>query len=477
VIAGTTLPQVDDIVYTIPVGTVCPELMPTHYGLHVVKLLGRQKARQRVRASQILYRLDVNNPLDTAAGYARMSLILDSLKRGLATFEELARRNSMDPESGAKGGDMGWVDRGMHLEEHFEEALFNVPLGEVSPVVRSAFGMHIIKVTEEAPPPPYEEQKNALREIYMRERFAADYERLMRGLRSAYRYRFNEKVAQRLTSRMDSGWTTSTPGWDLRLSAEDKEAFLFSLGDEGVPVRVVVGEIKREPDLQMRPFTIPALDSIAASIADRTILVRESAGLEERLPEFRKLMDEFRESSWVARLEQDAVWDSVRISDEEARRYWNAHRSEFRWPDRVGFSEIYVYSDVDARKLLDSLKAGVSFADLASRHTRRTGMFQKGGSWGLQPVDRNELSRAAARLEIGQVSDIIPQDPGVSIVRTDAKEAAREKTFEEARSEVLARAKEEAAARRLRELTDELRKRYKVRTFPQHLDAAFAGTR
>jgi len=469
IIAGTSLPQVDDIVYEIAPGTVYPELMPSFFGFHVIKLIGREKARQRVRASQILFRLDVNNPLDTAAGFARMSLILDSLKRGKATFEDLARRNSMDPASGAKGGDLGWLEKGMNLEPMFETALFNVKPGEVSPVVRSAFGLHIVKVVEEAAARTLDEQRSDLRGIYHRERFDNDYDKLMTGLKTKYEYKFNPNVASRILTRLDSAWTTSTPGWDTRLNTQDREAFLFTLRGEGVPFKEIIPQIKRDPELQMRRFPQSSLDSIASLVADRHILVRESKGLEERNPEFKALVREFRESAWISRLEQEEVWKRVTVADEEARAYWEKHRADFRWPDRVGFSEIYVYSETHARRLLDSLKAGASFADLASRHTRRTGMFDRGGSWGLQPIDKNELSRAASLLEIGDVSAPITQDPGVSIVKLDSRDPAREKTWEEARSEAMARAREEAIAARMREWTGELRKRFKADVYTSHL--------
>ncbi|MBU0625145.1 peptidylprolyl isomerase [Patescibacteria group bacterium] len=72
--------------------------------------------------------------------------LLASLKEG-ADFEQLAQENSDDPSSGANGGDLGWFGRGVMVEE-FENAAFSLAAGELSDVVQTQFGFHIIRVDE-----------------------------------------------------------------------------------------------------------------------------------------------------------------------------------------------------------------------------------------------------------------------------------------------------------------------------------------
>jgi parvulin-like peptidyl-prolyl isomerase len=62
-----------------------------------------------------------------------------------ANFEELAKKESDDTGSGARGGDLGSFGHGQMVPE-FEQAAFSAKVGDVTPVVKTQFGYHIIKV-------------------------------------------------------------------------------------------------------------------------------------------------------------------------------------------------------------------------------------------------------------------------------------------------------------------------------------------
>jgi peptidyl-prolyl cis-trans isomerase C len=106
---------------------------------------------EQVRASHILIRPDPNIVDANAAkakALAKAKDLLKQVKAG-ADFATLAKENS-DCPSKVKGGDLGFVERGSMVPE-FEDAAFGMQPGQVSGVVETQFGQHIIKVTERKP--------------------------------------------------------------------------------------------------------------------------------------------------------------------------------------------------------------------------------------------------------------------------------------------------------------------------------------
>ena len=98
---------------------------------------------EQVRVSHILLNTEGK---DEAAVRARAEDLLKQIKGG-ADFEALAKANSQDPASASKGGDLDFFGRGRMVPE-FEAVAFTLPVGQLSDVVRTQYGFHIMKVTD-----------------------------------------------------------------------------------------------------------------------------------------------------------------------------------------------------------------------------------------------------------------------------------------------------------------------------------------
>ena len=77
---------------------------------------------------------------------SKIGMVEEKLKNGEA-FEDLARQYSDDITSGENGGDLGYVSKGQMVEK-FDKALFALDVGEVSGIVETEYGFHIIKATD-----------------------------------------------------------------------------------------------------------------------------------------------------------------------------------------------------------------------------------------------------------------------------------------------------------------------------------------
>lgn len=88
-------------------------------------------------------------------------------------FATLAKENSEDPGSAVNGGDLDYFGPGM-MTPPFEEAAYALKVGEVSDLVKSNFGYHIIKLTDRKELAPFEEKKEDIRKEIIQEKIEED---------------------------------------------------------------------------------------------------------------------------------------------------------------------------------------------------------------------------------------------------------------------------------------------------------------
>ncbi|MDP9962755.1 peptidyl-prolyl cis-trans isomerase D [Variovorax paradoxus] len=115
--------------------------------------------KEERRASHILITAPASAPAaDRAKAKARAEQLLAEVRKAPATFADVARKNSQDPGSAEKGGDLDFVTRGAMVKP-FEDALFALKKGDISDVVETEFGYHIIRLADIKPAvvPPFEQ--------------------------------------------------------------------------------------------------------------------------------------------------------------------------------------------------------------------------------------------------------------------------------------------------------------------------------
>jgi peptidyl-prolyl cis-trans isomerase SurA len=109
----------------------------------------RSKTELQKRPATVTFRQIIvaphASPAAKAKAKARADSLLAEIRKG-GDFEQIAKRESMDPGTKQLGGDLGWNRRGSGLVPEFEQMMFALRPGEVSPVIETSFGYHIIRV-------------------------------------------------------------------------------------------------------------------------------------------------------------------------------------------------------------------------------------------------------------------------------------------------------------------------------------------
>jgi peptidyl-prolyl cis-trans isomerase D len=109
--------------------------------------ISRYGEPEQRRASHILIAVKSGaGDVEKAKARKRAAQILSQLRKSPDSFADLAKKTSGDPGSASQGGDLGFFSRGMMVRP-FEEAAFRLKPNQISDLVESDFGFHIIKIT------------------------------------------------------------------------------------------------------------------------------------------------------------------------------------------------------------------------------------------------------------------------------------------------------------------------------------------
>jgi len=155
---------------------------------------------EEVRARHILIEVKPDaSEEDTAKARAEAEKVLAQARKGM-DFAELAKKNSKDSNSAKKGGDLGFFTRQKMVRE-FADAAFALKPGEISDVVQTEHGLHVIKVEEVRPErvESFEEARGPIEESLKKEKARDHAFRKARDLADlAYAQRDIKKAAQSL---------------------------------------------------------------------------------------------------------------------------------------------------------------------------------------------------------------------------------------------------------------------------------------
>jgi peptidyl-prolyl cis-trans isomerase SurA len=174
------------------------DLLQSSNGFHIIKLLDKRGGIPQIdgnvwqtRVRHILVR--ANEVVSESEAKRRLEDLRERLKHG-EDFAELARLYSQDG-SAANGGELGWVNPGYTVPE-FERGMDALQEGEISPVIQSPFGFHIIKVEERrVQDMSQEKQRLAARQALRERKMDEAYQDWLRQLRDKtyVEYRLEEE--------------------------------------------------------------------------------------------------------------------------------------------------------------------------------------------------------------------------------------------------------------------------------------------
>lgn len=180
----------EEAVYNTPVGDIS-KVFRTQYGFHIVKV-EEERDHLEVKASHIMKMVPADS-LD-AIKKAQIDSIAselakaqkDNVQSTKEIFAEVAKRESDDRGSSARGGELGWFGKGMMVKP-FEDAAFSMKAGEISAPVRSQYGWHILYKEAERGIQPLDSMRAQIQRQVLRDERAQEADKaFIRKTRAEY---------------------------------------------------------------------------------------------------------------------------------------------------------------------------------------------------------------------------------------------------------------------------------------------------
>ncbi len=472
--SGQLVPEFEDAVYGMKVGEISQKPVRTAFGYHIIKATDRQPAKGSIRIRHIMARFNSPQPdsADSASAYSRIVEVLDSLKSG-SDFHALAVSKSEDPGSSAQGGDLGFFSRRRWVQP-FDEAAFKLKAGEISNIVRTPYGFHILKCEEQKPLQTFEEMKPEIQRTFQSQRYTSAYNDYIANMKKSFYFSIDENVANLFVSELDSTNTTSDSAWDATVTDDIRNMILIKVGTQSLNIDSVINMLTNRQDFRDTPLKKEDLMKRFERIGELALLAENSKNLETRFPDFKSLMQEYQDGVVLYKAEQLEVWNKLNISDTLIHEFFNNNRERFKFPGRVDYSEIYATSDSVAAEIMNKLQAGESFEKLAEQFNEEPELIASKGAHGLKSIEEDEFAKMCWENEIGWISQpILTEDGGYSILKVNLKEPSRVKTFEEAGVEVSNAFQEYQQKRLETEWLEKIKTKYPVQLFPEQLQKAF----
>lgn len=380
----------------------------------------RYGTEEQRRASHILITAEGS---DKAAARKKAEEILAKVRANPKEFAALAKMNSKDPGSAAQGGDLGFFGRGMMVKP-FEETVYRLKNGDISDVVETDFGFHIIQVTDVKPA-----QAKALAEV------RGDIEREVRNQQAQKQYaESSDQFTNLVYEQADSLQPAATK---LNLKTQNVDNVTRSGLAPHITPRVVEAiftddALKNRRNTQAievagstlvsarvvehRPVSVQPLEKVSAQIK-QLLERREAARLareagEQRLVALRKQPADkaqeagFSAPKWVSRrqpqdLPPDALTEVLRTSPDKLPQYVGTEVStDFRGGVQPGFVIVQVLAAKPGETLPAAQREAQARA-ITQQHSAAAELAYADGVKARHDVKvlRSDLQRKAAATE------------------------------------------------------------------------------
>ncbi len=336
----------EDMTYRTPVGQVS-EIVRTRFGYHIIKVHDERPTAGEIKVAHIMKMFPQQASEETIA---QLKLTADSIWQKAtsgADFAELAKTYSDDKQSATEGGVMNWFTPN-NMVPSFAEAAFALKSdSDISPVIRTPYGWHIIKRLERKTTQPLEKLRPDLEAKIKSNPAISKHsdEAFDRKLRAEYQLKVDEPNFTKLLASLSD--STIRKNWT-------KDNLLVSFADQKLTTKEFTDFLQKQSFTPLATQAEPQLKGMLDKFINQKLLAHENSQLEKKHPDFAHVYREYHDGILLFNISKDKIWDVASNDSARLQKYFDQSTKRYYWNDRYK-GWIIQAKDIETRTKIETL--------------------------------------------------------------------------------------------------------------------------
>lgn len=406
----------------------------TRFGYHIVKVVDKRVNRGEVTVAHIMI-VKQNDAAQNEKAKTTIDDIYKKIQQG-ESFETLAQQFSEDKSSAPKGGVLQRFGSGQLSSEVFENVAFGLnDKNQISAPFESQFGWHIVKLIEKHPVRLFDEMKVELEEkIRKDERSMLITNSLAKTMRAKYKVTKDVKLLAKIKAVVTDEFYSQT--WVVPEKNKELNGDVLIISkDKKINSKVFLNFIssKQKSNIKTKPVT-KLVDELYEKFIDEQLMAYYNENLENEFPEFKNVMDEYRDGLLLFDLMEKEIWNRAKNDTIGLQDFFQKNSKNYQWKNRYNVDILSSTDKKIAEKAQKFLAKGKSL-EYIKEQLNKDGKVNVMSKSGLYEEDYDVLS-IFQNLSKG-VTNIIAKDQYFFVVNVIDTKPAGVKELSECKGKVI----------------------------------------
>lgn len=401
------------------------------FGYHVIKVVSVTDAMGTIQAAHIFLQLPFDASAEDAAEMKQKAdnIYKELMDQGGKNWNEAVTKYSDDRGTVSRGGALSnfTVNR---IVPEFIEVCKTLEVNEIAKPVRTMYGYHIIKLLGKTGVGSFEKESKKLSERIEKDmRSKKSEEVVLRQIKKEYNFKANDKNFEAFVATIDSTILEAAYQPDPKA---DMNAALFTIDGHPTKVKDFVEYIKAKQTRQKYVTPSTYAYQLYENFSNETMMNYADAHLEEKYPEFKAMVEEYRDGILLFDLMDREVWTKAVKDTIGLKEFHERNASKYMWGDRVLATIVTVARAESLPKVKAVIEAGTPLDSLREAFVRdsinfayvRKGFYQRGDN---QFVDQTEWKEGVRN----EIASTVDQSTTIVFIREVRK--PEQKTLKEAK--------------------------------------------